>query len=181
MSEFNVSTRYASALMDLAEEKNLFSVISEDMDLVEKTLRSSKELRKVIASPVIENEKKISIIEAIFEGKVNNEVLNFLNFIVKKNRDVLFYDIVKRFTELRDVKSGIVNVDIVSAIDLDESEKNKMISKFEAYSGKKIRAEFSVDESIIGGFSVKIGDTVIDATVVNQLERLKKKLKSAAV
>ena len=102
-------------------------------------------------------------------------------FLLTKNRDALFYDIVKRFTELRDVKKGIVNVDIVSAIELDEAEKEKMIATFEKYSGKKIRAAYIVDESIIGGFSVKIGDTVVDATVSHQLAELKKRLKTAAV
>ena len=181
MSEFNVSTRYARALMDIAEEKNLFESISEDMDLVLNTISEGKELRKILASPIIDSEKKISIIKAIFENKVNSEVLNFLTFILLKNRDVLFYDIIKRFTELRDVKAGIVNVDITSAIDLDDNSKSKIIDKFEKYSGKKIRAKFLVDDSIIGGFLVRIGDTVVDASVVHQLAELKKKLKSATV
>ncbi|RMD49555.1 MAG: F0F1 ATP synthase subunit delta [Ignavibacteria bacterium] len=181
MSEFNVSTRYAKALMEIAEEKNLFDTVSEDMDLVEKTLASSKELRKIIASPIVDSEKKKSIVKAVFENKISPEVLNFLTFVLVKNRDDLFYDIVRRFTELRDVKAGIVNVDITSAVELDDNSRSKMIEKFENYSGKKIRANFSVDDSIIGGFLVRIGDTVVDASVTHQLAELKKQLKTATV
>ncbi len=181
MSEFNVSTRYASALLQSASENNSFDVVSEEMDLVEKTFSQSAELSRVIASPIIESAKKISIIEAVFEEKVSSEALNFLKFILMKNRDKVFYDIIKRFLELRDIKLGIVNMNIISAIELPEEEKRKMISKFEDYSGKKIRAAFNVDENIIGGFLVRIGDTVVDASVTHQLQQLKKRLKSAAL
>lgn len=180
MSEFNVSTRYAKALLELSEEENNFDVISKEMDFVEKTLRDSSELRKVIASPVIEPDKKISIIEAVFKDRVSPEALNFLIFLINKNRDKLFYDIVKRFLELRDVKSGIVNVSVTTAIELPEDEKQKIIAKFEQYSGMQIRAAFKVDENIIGGFLVRLGDTVVDSSVSHQLEKLKKQLKAAA-
>jgi len=176
MSEFGVSTRYAKALMELVESKNAFEEVAKDMDFVLNTFNASKELRKMIASPIIDPQRKISILSEIFKTRISDISLNFLKFIIDKNRDTLFVDIVKRFNELRDVKLGILNVTVTTAIDLPDKEKSRLEQKLSWFSGKKIRANYKVDSSIIGGFRIRLKDTVIDASVVNQLKNLRKVL-----
>ena len=95
MSELNISTRYATALMNLADEKNQLDQISSDMDLVHKTLHESKELRSVLASPVIKEVKKRDILIDIFSSQVSDESLSFIKFILSKNRQDYLYKIVK--------------------------------------------------------------------------------------
>ncbi len=176
MSEFGVSTRYAKALMELVESKDAFEAVSKDMDFVLNTFEDSRELRRIIASPIIDVQKKIDILTEIFKGRVSENSLNFLRFIIEKNRDTLLVDIVTRFNELRDAKLGILNVTVTTAIELPDDEKKKLENKLSEFSGKKARAKYKVDSSIIGGFTVRLKDTVIDASVKNQLSNLRKLL-----
>ena len=96
MSDFNVSTRYANALLAIAIETNQFEAISADVDNVLDLLTKVKELKVAIYSPVIKLEKKIQIIEALFKDKVNLKTFEFLVFILNKNRATLLTSILKK-------------------------------------------------------------------------------------
>ncbi|MBZ0178510.1 MAG: ATP synthase F1 subunit delta [Melioribacteraceae bacterium] len=173
MSRFAVSTRYAVSLLDDSVKKNLLDKVSADIELVYSTFAGSKELRRVMANPIIRFEKKKNILSDLFSGKVSDEVMNFLFMILNKGREDFYFDITGRFIELKNRKEGIVNVLVKSAVELDNSQKEKIINKLEVFTNKKVKAEFKIDSSIIGGFIARIGDTVIDASIFHQLERLK--------
>lgn len=181
MSDFNVSTRYANALMEFAESKGLLSVVSTDIELISNTLAHSKRLRKTLASPIITDNKKISILDAIFGRLIDSETFKFLKFILSKHRENILFHIVKRFLELRNQKEGKINITITSAYDLLDEQKKSFVSKLELYTDKKVLANYQIDKKLIGGFLIKIGDRVIDASVVHQLELLRKKLRSRDV
>lgn len=175
MSVFRISYRYANSLMLLAEEKNIFNKISDDADLIFNTLNGSKELRAVLKSPVVKSTDKKALLEKIFQNKISGDTNSFLNFVVEKNREDLLFDIFKEFLALVDKKNGVVKARVVSAIDLNDQIKQKMVVDLEQKTNKKISANYSVDPNIIGGFIVRIQDTVFDATVKNQLNLLRKK------
>ncbi|MGD8778242.1 MAG: ATP synthase F1 subunit delta [Ignavibacteria bacterium] len=181
MLEYNVSSRYAVALMQLAEEKDSFEQISNDIEFVYNTFSKSKELRNIISSPVIDQAKKTVILEEIFSQHIKTDSLNFIKFVIDKNRDDLLFSILRRFVDLRDAKLGIANAEIYCAVDISEDMKNDLAEKLKEYTGKKIKADYKVKESLIGGFKIKIGDKVWDASVSNQLSSLKKTLLSKTV
>ncbi len=181
MSEFTISTRYADSLLGLAEEKNTLAETASDMQVVFDTLDASAELQRVLKNPIVKTDKKNAILEEIFSTKISPESLKFLKFILKKSREELLFDIIKRFLELHDEKLGIVNATIVSAVELSELHKTEVKQKLEKYTNKKIRSEYKLDKNIIGGFLVKIGDTVLDATISHQLNRLKDKFKFGSI
>ncbi len=181
MSDFNVSTRYANALMKFAESKGLFSVMSTDIELISNTLAHSKKLRKTLSSPIISDDKKISILNAIFGKLVDSETFKFLKFILSKHRENILFHILKRFLELRNQKEGKINITITSAYDLLDEQKKAFVSKLELYTDKKVLANYQIDKKLIGGFLIKIGDRVIDASVRYQLELLRKRLHSRDV
>lgn len=177
MSEFNVSTRYANSLIELAEEKNNLSEIVSDIKVVYNTLADSKELQRILKNPIIKIDKKNSILSEIFASQISVSTLNFLKFILKKRREELLFDITKRFLELHDEKFDVVNAAIISAVELSEENKVYVKEQLEKFTNKKIRTEYKLDKNVIGGFLVKIGDTVLDATIKHQLELLKNKFK----
>ena len=181
MSIFNVATRYANALIELASEKDIFSEVSLDIELVYKTLKDSRELRRFLENPIIKSDIKINVLEELFKERVSGDTQYFLNFVVKKNRVDILFDIVKRFTELRDQKLGFVNVQITSSIDLEESQKEIIKKRLEDYTKKKVRLEYNIDEKIIGGFIAKVGDQIIDASVLHQLNQLKKRFTQESI
>ncbi len=178
MLEYNVSTRYAVALMELAEEKKSFDQVSTDIEFVYNTFVQSKELRNVISSPIIEQQKKTEILDAIFSQHIKTDALNFIKFIIDKNRDDLLFSIIKRFVDLRDAKLGVASAEVYSAVDISDDQKNELAEKLKEFTGKQIKAQYKVNEDLIGGFKVKIGDKVFDASVANQLSTLKKTLLS---
>ncbi len=176
MSVYSVSSRFATALLQSASEKNISGAVSADVELISQTITASKELRNLLASPVLKESKKAEIIEEIFKSKVSADSLNFLKFVIRKNRENLLHEILKRFIELWNSKNNILSAKITSAYKLEESEKKHIAEVLEKYTGKKIQSVFNIDQKIIGGFVLKIGDTVIDGSVANQLLVLKKKL-----
>lgn len=175
MSDFSISSRYAKAFYEIAEEKKVLEKISGDIRLIHNTLRDSKELRAVLQNPIISEEKKHSIIKELFTEKIDSSTQGFLDFVINKNREELLFGITKRFLELFDEHAGIVNADVTSAIELDERQKINIKKKLEDYTDKQVRLSFSLDKNLIGGFIVKIQDTVVDASIRHQLQLLKSK------
>lgn len=175
MSEFSVSSRYASALMHLAEENNSVDSVSRDMELLFNTIDSSKELKSVLKSPIIKDQQKLDILKEIFSEKISDVSFNFIKFVVDKNRDDMLHSIVKNYLKIRDKKLGLINVVVTSAVNFSEEQILKLKTKIEEITRKKASLSFNIDKSVIGGFLVKIDDTIFDASVKRQLEILRHK------
>jgi F-type H+-transporting ATPase subunit delta len=178
MSNYNISNRYAKALMQFAKEKNSLEQVSEDMLFLEKTLLESKDLKVVLKSPVISSDKKSAILNEIFASNSNKTSMEFILFVNKKNRSNILYDIAKMYNEIRNNKLNRVNAEVVSSVDLNDSQKSELINQLKSFSKMEIIPSYKTDESLIGGFTVKMNDTVIDASVKQQLIKLRKNLVS---
>ena len=176
MSEFVISTRYANALMESSMEKNSFEQTMQDIELVYNTLNKSKELRNILNNPIISSEKKASILDEIFNGKVSDDVKTFIDLIVNKGRENILFEICNRFLQLSDEKLNRIKVEITSAIELNNEQKDNITKKLEEITQKQVIASYNLDNSILGGFKARFNDTVVDASVQHQLELLKKKL-----
>ncbi len=180
MSEYKVSKRYATSLLESAAEKNLLDSVAADIELISSTLVANRQLMLVLSNPIIKTNKKIIILEEIFRAKINSETLNFLRFLVEKNREDLLDSITKIFLELRDERLGIVNVEVRTAISFTEEQIGRFTSNLERFLNKKIRLAFKIDRDMIGGFVAKVNDTVFDASLKHQLELLKKQFFQAS-
>lgn len=176
MSEFIISTRYASALISKSEDSNSFEQVLSDMKFIKETIEDSRELRNFLSSPIISPDKKLAALKELFDKFIGEEVSNFLEFLISKGRENLLFDICKRFKELTDEKLNQSEVEITSAVDLDDSQKKEIEIRLEKMIGKKVIPHFSIESEIIGGFKARVGDTLIDATLKHQIELLKKKL-----
>lgn len=174
MKDSKVSYRYASSLLDNAVEKNNLDVIASDMDLIANTLKGNNELRLMLKNPVIKTQVKSNIIEQIFKERINSDSLNFLKFIIDKNREMILIDIVSKFLEMKDEHLGILHVEVSTAADFTEEQKEDLRKILESKFNKKIRFSFKIDNTVIGGFIAKIADTLYDASIRHQLEILKK-------
>jgi F-type H+-transporting ATPase subunit delta len=159
--------------MQLASEKDLFEQISSDMESVFNTIRQSREFKVMLTSPVIKTYDKEQVLLKVFENNISHDSLNFLLFIVRKNRENLLFDMIRRFLDLRDKKLGIVNAEVTSASEFSDEQKSKLTIKLEEYTRKKVRLSLQINRNLLGGFIVKIEDTVLDASLYHQLELLK--------
>ncbi len=176
MSEFAISTRYAKALMGIAESDNSFEVVTKDLNLIYNTLVGSRELKKLLVNPIVNSEKKLNILNELFSAQISEDVIKFIKLVVDKGRENLLADIASRYLNLADEKLNQVKVSVSSAIELDEMQKEKINKKLKEILNKNIIANYEIDNSIIGGFKLRFKDTVIDASIQHQLEILKKKL-----
>jgi F-type H+-transporting ATPase subunit delta len=176
MAGSKVANRYASALIDIALEKNILDSVYNDVRLIIETFDASGELLRTILSPVIKPELKISVLDEIFSNKIDKETLGFVRFVIKKRREEVLYAVAKRFIELRNAHLGIVELEIKTAFGVGEDQKSELVKKFEGILERKIIPNFIVDKKLIGGFVARVGDTVYDASMKHQLELLKKEL-----
>ena len=173
MVNTKVSIRYALSLLDLANEKGNLDAVSNDMELILSAINSSKELRMLLASPVIKVDTKQLLFDEIFKSRISSHSLNYIKFIAEKGRENLLQDIITKFLSLRDEQLGIVSVEVQTAYEFSDNEREKFREKFEDILKKKVKFRFITDQSIIGGFTAKVEDTVFDASLKHQLELLK--------
>lgn len=175
MSDFKVSYRYASSLLETSISNNSLEAVSKDMTLVHSALSASDELERALKSPVIKSESKLAVLKEIFEDKVSDETIRFFEFLIGKDRENLLAEIAEQFLSMKDEHLGIVNVVVATAFEIDDEQKEKLRAKFENHLNKKVKINFRLDKNVLGGFIAKVGDTVYDASIMHQLEMLKKK------
>ena len=180
MSSLIASRRYASALLSAAEEGGFLDQIVEELSQIKEVLQNSRDLVHALRSPLVKGDKKIHIIEEVFRDSVGEKMFLFLRLIARKKRAGLLPEIIDEFQILLDEKRGVINVDVTSAVALSEEQAGKLVARLADYTGKKIRPRMSLDEALLGGVSVKIGDTIFDGSISHQLQMLRKALVSEA-
>ncbi len=180
MADYKVSMRYATSLLDLAAEKNKMDVISGDVELISETMEKAPALARALENPVIRPEIKTSILDEIFKSDIDYETMHFVRFLVKKGRENLLGEIAHKYLQLRDEKLGIVNVDVRTAFELTEQQKNELKSKIEKMLNKTARLRVKIEPEVVGGFIAQVNDTVYDASVRHQLDILKQQLLSSS-
>lgn len=176
-----VYTRYAGALIDLAEQSKLIKDIQKDVLALEAMIESSKDLQEVISSPLISREKQELAIVALSEkAKFIDLTKNFLGVLVQNRRLNALPGIITQFNKIMTVKSGQVEVSVESAVELTAAQTKEFKQKIEAALGTSVSIEQVVSPDIMGGLIVTIGSYMIDNSVRRKLERLGVALKSNA-
>ncbi len=173
-----VTKTYADALFQLAvEEGRVDELYSEVVSLVD-ILNSNPELAKIMAHPSVDKNEKIDMIKTIFSGRVSGEVCGLLNQIVVNNRyeeidGILasFIDSVKEYKKI-----GVAYVDTPLA--LSDVQKEHIEQKLlDTTDYVKMEMNYSVDEKLIGGMKIRIGDRVVDSSISTKLNELAKELR----
>ncbi|MEE9187676.1 MAG: ATP synthase F1 subunit delta, partial [Bacteroidota bacterium] len=131
--------------------------------------------------PIIREDKKKLILGELFKRKISAITMNFLEFLAEKDREGILPDVIGQFNKLRNERLGIVEVTVTSAVELTKSQRGKLERQLEQFTGRKVDAGYLIDPAVKGGFVVRIGDTVLDASVKRQLELLHEKFVTEAV
>ncbi|MDZ4756789.1 MAG: ATP synthase F1 subunit delta [Bacteroidota bacterium] len=176
MAEHRVSGRYAKSLVDLAVANKQLDAVKADVDLILGTLKSNRDLFNVLQSPIINSGKKTTIVDAVFKGKVSETTYQFLNLVIEKKREPLLWDICNSFTNLFNTINGIIKVKVTTAVALAEKPKAEIEAYLQKNTGKKIILETAVDPNIIGGLVIRTEDGLYDASISNQLTKIKQTL-----
>lgn len=168
---------YADALIKIGQDGIIsYDDILNNMNNASETLKSSADLINVLETPAVSDEKKYAIIEDIFKKKINNNILNFLKILIEKKRFNEFDEILTAFKEKLDEISNIKRITVLSAVDLSEDNKKRIIEKLQNKLQKNIYADWQTNNEIIGGLLIQIDDNIIDTSIKNKLENLSKNM-----
>ncbi len=175
MKSTKSASRYAKALLEIAIEQNKVEQISGDMSYLLEANNETLDFQLLLNSPVINSDKKIAIFNEIF-GQFEDVSLSFIKLITKNRRESILPTIAKSFEEQVKEYKGIVPVTLVSATQLDENVKSSILKKIEGTVKGQLEVKEMIDESLIGGFIIRMGDKQIDASIANQFNNLKQRL-----
>lgn len=164
--------RYSSALLNLAAEQNKTDSVLKDIELINRTIRESRELSLFLKSKIIKQDKKQSALTGLFAAKVSDLTREFLTFLVNKNREELLYDVTKTLLADYNKAAGIVDVMVYYPRSIEKAQTEQLKTVLEANTGKKINLILQQDATLKGGLTVKIEDTVIDGSIKNKLKKL---------
>ena len=176
MTETTVARRYAQALYEEAERAGRVERIDEDMAMIRETLDGSEELTTFFESPIISRERKEAVVAALFGERVAPLMRSFIELLIEKQREALFPDVVRAYGALRDAQQGIVEATARSAFPISEEEQHRLARALEQKTGQTVRLRLVHDPALVGGLVVRIGDTVYDGSVRNQLATLRERM-----
>lgn len=177
MKGTRASVRYAKALYQLALEQKLLDKVVVDVKLVASTVEGSKELEGLLKSPLVNAEKKKASLEAIFKGKVQELCLSFIAQLLDQGRENLLYHVCLNFIAHYNQAHQIAEVSVTTASPMDKASKDKLIQSIkEKYNFSSIDLKEKLDESLIGGILLRIGDLQLDNSIRRQLNDIKREL-----
>ena len=171
-----VGDRYAESLFDLAKEENKVTQYLDDIKLVGEVLDSDPQIVQFFNHVLIENDKKIQLLDQSFKGNVDQYVLNFLKLLVQSRRIRYIDDIVKSYIHLSNQYLGIEEGMIYTPYELTDQQIQDIEKAISQKENKKVTLKVSIDPSLLGGIKVQIANRIYDGTIKNKVEMLKKEL-----
>lgn len=176
MSIGTVASRYAKSLIELAQEQKVVEEVYQDMLLFKQVADENRGVMLALKSPVVRHEKKLGILKAIFHDKVHPVSYSIFNIITKKNREAILDAIADEFVVQYNSHKGIQKATVTTSVSLTD-ELRKQFNKIVAdATGKTVDLEEKVNEKLIGGYVLRVGDTQIDASIKSRLNALKLEL-----
>ena len=175
MSVGRIAVRYASPILDLAEENKVLDQVKADMESFLSLCEENREFALMLKSPIIHHQKKANILKKIFTGKVTDLTLQAFQIITNKNRENILEDIAQEFLHLYNTKKGLVEVTVTTGFKLDADLRKSFQKLSKDITGKEPILAEKVDPEILGGYILKAGDRQLDQSVSGQLKELKLK------
>ena len=174
-----VAHRYAHALVDVATSDGDPRRIAAELDGFAELLASSAELRTLLANPAVPREQKHTVVGKLVERLGYTRTLrNFLFVLVDNRRTELLPAVRLAFRSLLDEKLGIVAVEVRTAHELSEAEQGRLAEVLRQKTGRQVQIEFERDPELLGGAVTRIGSTIYDGSLREQLRRIQERLSS---
>lgn len=172
-----VAKVYGDALFDLAIEKQELDLVAQEIQVLNDTLAENVQLLQFLNHPKVSNEEKIKSIEEIFKGRFSDTTVGFLVIVVTKGRYNELDAIIEYFLDQVREYRKIGKASVTSATELTAEQKQKIEAKLlESTEYVEFLMDYKIDESIIGGLIIRIGDRVVDSSIKSKIEMMQKDL-----
>ena len=170
---YKIASPYAEALLELSINSNSVDKTSQELSLIINIINESTDLKQFLSNPLINANKKKNVINKLFVTEVSNFVLKFLLVLIDRRRISLLNIIIDIYFNLVYKTESTVLTEVSSASSLTEVQQNALIDKIKIMTkSQNVKLVTTIDTSLIGGFIVKIGSKVIDASLSGKLKQL---------
>ena len=174
MAGTRAAIRYAKAVLDLAQDNNVAEAVNADMKAIANTISENSDLSQMLQSSVIKSELKKDTLLKIFSN-LNGTTKGLLDVLISNKRIDIIEAVANKYQELFDKAQGIVEATVTTALPLTEEIEAKVLAKVKDLTGSdKIAITNIVNEDILGGFILRVGDKEYNASIANQLNKLKR-------
>ncbi len=170
---------YAEALFEVAKDKDKLDQIREQLGLFAEAVNDDRDLQAFLFSPYFSAQEKKDGLEGAISG-ADEELVNFLNLLAEKHRMPAIFRIRDNFEALWAEENKQLEVNVTSAIELDESIVKQVGKEIEKQTGRSVELSATVDENVLGGLVLRVGNVVLDASVRNKLEKMRREIARAA-
>nr|YP_009393301.1 ATP synthase CF1 subunit delta [Symphyocladiella dendroidea]ARW61863.1 ATP synthase CF1 subunit delta [Symphyocladiella dendroidea] len=168
-----IAVPYAEALIDHAQSLNLLTESTKDLSSILTVISESRDLQILLQNPLINGVIKKEILKQLFENQVNTFVMNFLLVLVDRRRISLLHNIIQKYLELIYALESTTIAELYSAIDMTEIQQENLMQKIKSMTNSnQVKLVIRKDTELIGGFVIKIGSKIIDASLAGKLKRI---------
>jgi F-type H+-transporting ATPase subunit delta len=174
-----IASVYARSLFEVAKEEDKLDTVREQLGQFADALHDDRELQVFFFSPYFSTEEKKDGLAKVIEG-ADVAVLNFFELLVEKHRMPVIFRIRRTYDELWEHENKLLPVTITSAIELDEDIARRIGDQIGEQTGQRVELTKTVDPDIIGGLVLRVGNSILDASIRNRLETLRKNVAKAA-
>jgi F-type H+-transporting ATPase subunit delta len=180
VSEEQIARIYAGALIEAAREAGSVERVGKDLKAFAHALETSQPLRSVLLDPQIEVAAKQRVVTALTAG-ADPLVGNTLSLLLDKGRQAAIADVSLEYEQLAAEEARVVAVEVTSAVELTADAEAHIAQRVQEATGKRPQLEKRIDEAIIGGLVLRVGDVIIDGSVRSRLQQLRERLLTADV
>jgi F-type H+-transporting ATPase subunit delta len=170
---------YSRALFEAAKDNDVVDRIHEELAQVDDALREDRELQLFFFSPYFTSDEKKEAVGRVVEG-ADERLVNFLELLAERHRMPLLPRVRRQFDAMWADEHKLLPVSVTSAVELDESLVEDIGSRIQDQTGRRVELSSNVDPEVLGGLVVRVGNMVLDASVRNRLEQLRKQVAKAA-
>jgi len=176
-----VAKTYSDALFEVGIENNSLEVLLEELSFIEETFKEYPDFLELFRTPRVSIEERKATMQMIFGEKISEEMMNFLKIILDKRRASEIFEIKNEFKHAVHRHNNILEATVISTVVLTEEQTEKIVKNMSAVTGSEILITNKVDETLIGGVVIYVGDKVIDGSVKKKLNDLKEELAQVIV
>lgn len=173
MAESRAAIRYAKAVLSLATEHKVAEVVNADMKQIADAIANNSDLNIMLQNPVVRSSDKKAVLTAVF-GSANAATMNLVETLITNKRLALLGDVANKYNQLYDALRDTQVAKVTTAAPITKDLEAKVLAKIKELTGKAAELENIIDESVLGGFILRVGDLQYDASIANKLNKLKR-------
>jgi ATP synthase F1 delta subunit len=174
-----IASVYARSLFEVAKEDGKLDPVREQLGQFADALADDRELQVFFFSPYFSTEEKKDGLRKVIDG-ADPAILNFFELLVENHRMPVLFRIRRDYDQLWERENKLLPVQITSAVELDDEIAQRIGDQIGRQTGQRVELTKTVDPDIIGGLVLRVGNSILDASIRNRLENLRKNVATAA-